>query len=129
MFRKSFPGINIQFPISQSILSGTKTVETRTYALPKKYLNRDLVLIETPGPHGGFRARITAIIKFTECIEYKSKTAFYRDTNRHLVTPHSKWAWTDKPKFGWKVDVVKVISPAVEFYGQKGIVFTTEVRI
>ena len=38
-------GINIQFPISQLILSGDKTVETRTYPIPERYLGVDLALI------------------------------------------------------------------------------------
>ena len=56
------PAINIQFPISELILSGKKTIETRTYALPEKYIERDLYLIETPGSNGAFKADRKSVV-------------------------------------------------------------------
>lgn len=124
---KSYDGINIQSPISQDIVSGKKTIETRTYPLPEKYLNKEIALIETPGPQGDFRARIIAIIKFTDCFKYKNKTQFYNDSELHLVTENSPWAWKDKPKFGWQVEIVKKLSQPVIVNKRKGIVFTRDV--
>lgn len=127
-YKKSYPGINIQWPISELILSGEKTIETRTYPLPKKYLNKEMILIETPGPDGNFIARNRAIIKFTDCFLYKSEAEFYNDYDSHLVDKGSPWAWTtNKPKWGWKVVLKQAIKvqPAL----QKGIVFTKSISI
>ena len=111
MEKKLYTGINIQWPISQSIFLGDKTIETRTYPLPQKYLNQEMLLVETPGPKGKFKARIIAIIKFTTCFKYKSKKSFYEDYSRHLVDKDSPWSWQEKDKYGWRVEVVKKISP------------------
>ena len=106
MSKKTYTGINIQWPISQDILSGKKTIETRTYPIPEKYLNVEMAMIETPGKHGKFKARVVAIIKFTDYFQYKSKKSFYADKDKHLVTPDSPWAWQDKEKWGWKLQII-----------------------
>ncbi len=129
MSKKTFTGVNIQFPISECILSGEKVIETRTYAIPDRYLNQDMLLVETPGPNGKFKARIRAIIKFTECKEYKNKIEFYNDKSKHLVTEDSPWSWKEKKKFGWHVSIIKIISPPIEINKRKGIVFTKNISI
>lgn len=126
--KKIYSGVNIQWPISQDIVNGSKTIETRTYKIPEKYLNKEIALIETPGPKGNFKARTIAIIKFTNCIEYKNKTEFYKDIEKHLVTKGSSWAWKDKKKWGWTVEVIKKISPPV-LCTQRGITFRTNIEI
>lgn len=126
---KLLSGINIQWPISQLILSGKKTIETRTYAIPKKYLNKEIFFIETPGKKGKFKSRIVALIKFTKCIEYQNKEEFYKDSNKHFVTSESEWAWKDKKKFAWHVTVVNVFETPIEAPLNKGIVFTNNIRI
>jgi hypothetical protein len=73
---KLLPGINIQAPISSLIVSGQKVVETRTYKIPEKYLDKELYLVETPGKSGKFKARVIAIIKFTNCFQYKNIKEF-----------------------------------------------------
>lgn len=129
MSKKTYTGVNIQWPISELILSGEKTVETRTYALPEKYLGQPMVLIETPGKKGDFKARMVAVVKFTGSFKYKSKAAFYRDVDRHKVTKDSLWAWSDeKPKWGWKVEVLKTFKAQLA-PKKKGIVFTKNILI
>jgi len=128
MSNQLYTGINIQWPISQDIASGQKVVETRTYPIPEIYLNKEMLLVETPGPKGKFKARIIAIIKFTECHEYKNKKEFYNDSKKHLVTKDSPWAWKDKKKFGWKVEFIKEISPPQEVT-QRGIVYRTKMKL
>ena len=123
----TYPGINIQWPISELILSGEKTIETRTYPIPKKYLNQEMVFIETPGPKGKFKARVRAIIKFTNCFQYKSKKEFYADFKRHRVSKDSSWAWKEKSKWGWEILVVKFVDGT--FQNPKGIIFTKEIRL
>lgn len=126
---REYTGINIQFPISRAITSGKKTVETRTYPLPEKYMNTELLMIETPGEEGTFTSRIVAIIKFTKSFPYKNKTAFYKDFKLHLVDKNSKWSWKNKPKFGWTVEVIKVFDHPLPMNSQKGIVFTKNIKL
>ena len=125
---KSYTGINIQFPISKDILSGEKVIETRTYKLPKHYLNQEMAMIETPGKNGNFKARVVAIIRFTECFLYQNKEEFYLDIERHLVSKDSVWAWKEKPKYGWKVEIVKIISPPV-LCTRHGIIYRTNIQL
>lgn len=130
MPKQKLTGINVQYPISRLILDGRKTIETRTYPIPKKYVGKDMVLVETPGRHGSFKARIVAIIRFTESFKYESKTAFYKDVKHHCVTPDSEWAWKDnKPKWGWRIDHISKFSKPRTLNIQKGIVYTLEISI
>ncbi|WPU65896.1 hypothetical protein [Peredibacter starrii] len=129
MKSRTYTGINIQWPISEEITSGRKTIETRTYALPEKFLNQEMLLIETPGKSQAFKSRIVAIIKFVSSTEYKSKTEFYKDVSKHLVDKNSPWAWKDKKKYGWGVKVIKTFSPPIEFKGKKGIVYTKNISV
>lgn len=130
MHEKSYTGINIQWPISQEILSGNKIIETRTYPIPDKYLNQEMLLIETPGLLRKFKARATGIIKFTSCFKYKNQKAFNLDIDKHLVSIDSKWAWKDKKKFGWGVEVIKVFPAPLELAGiKKGIIYTKNIQI
>lgn len=129
MSKKSYTGINIQYPISQFIVDGKKTIETRTYPIPEKYLNQEMLLIETPGKEGKFKARIIAVIKFTECFQYKTKKEFYSQSDKHCVTEDSVWAWNDGDKWGWNVALVKKISPPISLTKRKGIKFTLNIKI
>jgi hypothetical protein len=127
MKTKVLPGLNIQYPISQLIVDRRKTIETRTYPLPLKYVDQDIYLIETPGDTGKFKARAVAILRFSGSFLYKSKAEFYRDSNQHCVDENSDWAWNEKPKWGWKISFVKPLRKAKEVQHRRGIVFTNEV--
>ncbi len=128
--QKKLSGINIQFPISQLIVEGRKVVETRTYPIPAKYINQEMVLVETPGKKGKFKARMIAIVKFGESFRYENRKQFYADSGRHCVTPESVWAWTDsKGKWGWPVTVVKVFKTPISPKKRTGIQYTTGLRI
>ena len=129
MTKKTYTGINIQWPISRKILSGEKSIETRFYPIPQHYLNKEMLLIETPGHRGKFKSRATAIIKFTKCFKYKDPKSFYADYDRHYVDKDSPWAWKDKPKWGWHVEIVRVVNPPVTFWGKKGIVYTRNILV
>lgn len=128
MKKKTYTGINIQYPISQLIIDGKKTLETRTYPIPEEYLNKDMVLIETPGKEGKFKARIIAIIKFTDCFQYKTKKEFYSDCHRHCVTADSIWAWKEGNKWGWELEIIKIF-PAIPAPLKKGIRYTKKIII
>lgn len=123
------PGLNIQFPISQKILDGKKTIETRTYPLPKKYEFQPMYLVETPGSSGHFETRISGIITFRGSYLYESETAFYQDSKHHLVTKNSPWAWKTKPKWAWVIaNVTAFTIPLSPGYEKRGIVFTRRMR-
>lgn len=122
-----YDGLNIQNPISELIADGRKTIETRTYPISKKYINKELILIETPGLKGNFKARAIAIIKITDCFKYPSKKKFYEDADKHFVTPNSPWAWKDKEKYGWRVEVIRTISPPQIITIPKGIIYTKNI--
>ncbi len=126
---KKLTGINIQWPISEDIVSGRKIIETRTYPIPQQYLNQEMLMIETPGKAKNFKSRIVALIKFTSCKEYKSKSDFYKDVEKHLVDKNSPWAWKEKAKFGWEVEIIKIYFPPIEFKGKKGIVYTKDIPL
>lgn len=130
MAKKSYTGLNIQYPITQLILSGEKIVETRTYPLPNKYLNTDLLIIETPGKNRNFKSRIIGIVQFSENIKYKSLKDFRSDFSRHRVSSGSKWDWKDeKPKWGWKISKLKILDKRTTFSKTKGIVFTKNITL
>jgi len=127
---KKYTGLNVQFPISQLIVSRRKTVETRTYPLPKKYLNIPLALIETPGRSARFRSRIIGLVVFSECIRYRNAKHFYSDFLKHRVSSVSPWRWTAaKPKWGWVISKVQHIDPPVIFTRKKGIIYTRNVSV
>lgn len=126
---KTYSGINIQYPISRLLMDGSKTVETRTYPIPEKYLNKELLFIETPGRNGSFEARIVGKIKFSSCFEYPSPEKFYEDIDRHKVDSNSSYAWKDKSKWGWIVSSYKPLKDPVPAPKKKGICFTKDIKI
>lgn len=130
MRKRTYTGINIQFPISRLILEGKKTVETRTYPIPKSYIGQELAIIETPGKTRNFNARIIGTVRFSECFEYENEKQFYLDKKRHCVTPDSPWKWTKgKTKWGWPVQVLRQFPLPIPFQGKRGIVYAKAVEI
>ncbi|MBN8542361.1 MAG: hypothetical protein J0L82_18365 [Deltaproteobacteria bacterium] len=127
---KLLTGINIQFPISRSILDGSKVVETRTYPIPEAYLGKDLVIVETPGKLGRFKARAVAIVRFGACFQYRTAKEFYDDIDRHQVAPSSPWAWSDeRPKWGWTIDEIRPLSTSFEIKKRIGIRYTKDISV
>ncbi|MCB9093346.1 MAG: ASCH domain-containing protein [Halobacteriovoraceae bacterium] len=126
---KKITGINIQHPISELIVEGKKTIETRTYAIPPHLLNKEIALIETPGKTGKFKARIIAVIKFTKCYQFKTKKEFYSKSREHCVEKGSPWEWVDGEKWGWDVEVVKRLKSPQAISKRKGIKFTKDVEV
>lgn len=126
---KTLPAVSIQFPICQLVLTGQKTVETRTYPLPKFYIGKELFLVETPGKLGRFKSRVVGVITFSESFMYASGTQFYEDSKKHHVTKESPWAWKNKPKWGWKIAQVKQLETFVPIRSRLGIVFTRSLSL
>lgn len=126
---KTYTGINIQYPISRLILEGKKEVETRTYCIPKKFLNKELLIIETPGKMGKFKSRIVGTIVFHNAFRYSSKEEFYLDKHRHFVDENSTWAWKGKAKWGWEISEVKHFRKPIDLNKRTGIVFTKDLKL
>lgn len=118
-------GINIQSPWANLLVNETKTVETRSYSLPKKYECVELALIETPGKNGNFKSRVIGTITFSHSFRYNDELEWSMDHNRHKVNADSLYGWNDKPKYGWVVSTVKKFEQPIEITKRKGIIFTT----
>ena len=128
--KKSYPGLNVQHPISRLIINGTKTVETRTYPIPEGYIGQEMALVETPGKSGKFKSRVIGIVKFGTSFKYQTKLKFYADSARHCVMPDSPWAWdTNKGKWGWPVTVIEIFKTPKSIKKRLGIKFTKGIVI
>ncbi len=127
------PGLNVQAPWAESIVRGKKTIETRFYPLPQKYVGEEMFLIETPGERLDFKARIIAIVIFNESFRYRDSSHFYRDSKRHLVTRQSElvnWeAGHGKPKWGWPIISVRRYSQDLPPTLRRGIVYSTSIPL
>lgn len=108
---KALPGINVQAPWASLLLEEKKSIETRTYPLPEKYVKQDLWLIETPGRLGQFKARVIGVIKFSGFKQYNSLAEFQDDFDLHLVRPDDpNYAWRNGvAKYGWIVEQVRPV--------------------
>ncbi|NBX76673.1 MAG: hypothetical protein EBQ92_08970 [Proteobacteria bacterium] len=129
--KRTLPGLNIQAPWSQNILEGNKTIETRFYPLPKKYIGKEMFIIETPGKKGRFKARIVGTVVFGEPFEYDSEQSFYRDRRKHLVAAQSSdFTWESgkgKTKWGWPILKVEAFNLDLPARLKRGIIFTQHV--
>ena len=124
-------GINIQTPWSSMLINGVKTVETRTYHLPDKYIGQELALIETPGKKGKFKSRVIGTITFSYSFQYPNKETWQDDFDRHCVPiddPIYNWKYY-KDKFGWVVGRVKKFEKPIDITQRKGIIFTTGIQL
>ena len=123
-------GINIQTPWSNMLINGVKTVETRKYPLPQKYVGETLALIETPGKSRSFKSRIIGTIVFSHSFKYPDEQCWKNDYNRHRVSESCHfYNWDDKPKYGWVVSQVTKFDKPVDIRKRKGIIFTTGVNV
>lgn len=131
--KKCLPGLNLQAPWTQWILEGRKTVETRFYPLPKKYVGKEMLIIETPGKTGKFKARIVGIVVFGEPFQYQSKKEFYADRARHLVdtaSPNFTWeSGKGKKKWGWPVGKTRRMYIKLPIGIKRGILYTESIPI
>jgi hypothetical protein len=129
------PALNVQVPWSALLLSGSKTVETRGYALPSKYVNVPLLVVETPGSHGRTfgveTARSTGILVFSHCFQYSNEEHWKSDVNRHRVEPgHPLFGYVPtKPKWGWVVAHASVFPKPEPAPLRRGIVFTSAAAV
>ena len=124
-------GINIQTPWSALLINEVKSVETRSYPLPEKYVGEEIALIETPGRYGRFKARIIGTITFSHSFKYPDQRAWGDDYNRHCVAvddPIYNWK-DDKPKYGWVVSKVTKFDKPLDIRKRRGIIFTSGIKL
>ena len=124
-------GLNIQTPWSELLINEVKSVETRSYPLPEKYVGEELALIETPGRYGRFKARIIGTIIFSHSFKYPDQRAWQDDYNRHCVAvddPIYNWK-DDKPKYGWVVSKVTKFDKPLDIRKRRGIIFTSGIKL
>ena len=124
-------GLNIQAPWASLLIDGLKTVETRTYHLPLKYIGVPLALIETPGKNGRFKSRIIGLITFNESFRFKDKNEWINDHYRHLVTDSdTNYGWKYyKDKYGWVVNSIEKFDYPIDPPKKRGIIFCTNCKV
>lgn len=145
---RALRGINIQWPFSQLILQGVKSVECRRYPLGRRgfALPREpLWLIETPGPSrraqshaetGGVpalaarptRAQVVGVVSFQAATRYVDVRHFKADAPRHRIRQGSRFHWRgDREMFGWRVATVSRFAIPVQA-GKKQMIGWTSAR-
>lgn len=118
-------GLEMQYPWSDALLTGRKTIETRSYDLPVALLGKEIAIIETPQGNTGISslgnivnltdskniavdtvAKIVGWCRFSSVIMYTSVLGFERDENAHLVAKSSGFGWNNDTTliYGWVVD-------------------------
>ncbi|MEZ4815053.1 MAG: ASCH domain-containing protein [Bdellovibrionota bacterium] len=128
-------GINIQWPWSDLIASGTKKIETRGFRIPKKHIGKELAIIETPGPFGKLqgikRARIIGVMVIESCYEYKSYQDWVKDFPLHKVTKDDpNYSFKEgEPKWAWKIKAAYRIEKPIAPPKARGIVFATNCKL
>ena len=145
----NLPGLNINWPFSQLILAGVKTVEVRSYALGYRNIAQPAVemwLVETPGianaiSKGGVLvggvavaprpkdAQIVGAVTFSHSVEYETPAAFRADSENHRIAKGGSYDWDGKAeRHAWRVSAVRRFARPVPQPGRKGITGFTEKR-
>ena len=115
---------DVRYPWTEQLMNGKKTIETREYPLPSRYLHQTLALYETHVEVKDDQVEddqveedhqrddcCVGLIQFCSCKEYTSKEQWSKDSDKHGVpfdaTPE-EFGWVDGiQKYGWKVSYVE----------------------
>ena len=145
----NLPGLNINWPFSQLILAGVKTVEVRSYALGYRNIAQpdvEMWLVETPGianaiSAGGVLvggvavasrpkdAQIVGTVTFSHSVEYERPAAFRADSENHRIAKGGSYDWDGKgERHAWRVSAVRRLARPVPQFGRKGITGFTQKR-
>jgi len=132
-------GLNIQYPFSQLLLQGVKTIEVRRYELGyKQYAlpEEDTWLVETKGPaiepsrnalvqgcSVGPRpaaAHIVGVIKFSFSEAYDSIESFSNEAPAHRIQAGGSYDWDGvSPCYRWHVASARRLASPVYIGGDK----------
>ena len=115
-------GLELQHPWAAAVVDGSKTIETRSYALPPSLVGKKIMIIESSSGQAGVSSlgnairfssteksganRIIGWCVFSSIKLYKSEKEFRDEESMHLVTPNSGFGWKDdatKKIYGWVV--------------------------
>ena len=84
----TIPGLNLQYPYAGWLVDGKKTIETRTWEINEKLLNKYIAVIETPGKigkkNGVDKAQIIGYVKFNSTKEYNNDSEWNFDRKKHM---------------------------------------------
>lgn len=118
-------GLNVQEPWASLLICGEKTIETRTYRCPEKYIGKVIFLVATRRPTEP-KTAILGAIRITKCKQYLSETGFRKDDEKHLVPKGSTYFdfREGTEKWGWEVEVVAKFKKPIPKSGFGGIVWT-----
>jgi hypothetical protein len=128
----TLPGLNIQAPWAEAIVSGHKVIETRYYPMPRKWIGQPLAIIETPGPARTFKRRIAGVVIFESSWCYADQATFAHDRAKHLVDPDDRrfgWRGDDRPKWAWPVRWVEAYQQTLPPGFRAGIRYARAVEI
>ena len=112
-------GININdrdYPFTEWILSGIKTIETRRTSSLHPYVGKQVGIIRT----GKGKATLVGFATIGTPIYYQNEKEFRKDENKHCVCAGSKYDIDDSGKWGYPI-----INPVIieqRYVNSKGIV-------
>ena len=145
----SLPGLNINWPFSQLILAGVKTVEVRSYALGYRNIAQpdvEMWLVETPANANAISkgwvlaggaamaprpkdAQIVGTVTFSRSEEYERPAAFRADKENHRIAKGGSFDWGGEgERHAWRVSAVRRLARPVPQPGGKGTTGFTENR-
>lgn len=96
----TLPGLYVRKPYAIDLAYGRKTVETRGYRPPEKYLGEWVAIIET----GSQKSSVVGIASLCGWDWYADEEEWEADASRHLIpTGDPQYGWgTTKEKYGWQ---------------------------
>ena len=110
-------GVNINdkdYPFTEWILSGRKTIETRRTNSLKPYVGKRVGIVKT----GKGKATLVGFITIGEPIFYHTEEEFRRDEDKHHVCAGSKYDFGDSGKYGYLlINPVRVVPRYVNSNG------------
>jgi hypothetical protein len=127
--RLTLRGLNIQYPFSQLILEGHKTIEARRYSLGHRKIanpGEELFLIETPQKCAGAactgdaalgpepqEASVVGTIEFSHSTEYSEREEFRSDADKHCVREGAKgYDWSGEGEMhAWHIASTRRVQP------------------
>lgn len=117
--------LEVQAPFSRLILSGKKSIETRSYQLPEDLLHTSIVLCESAPGLAGVSTLSDSVIEsqpgllligeiyVSHSKEYTSQEEWDEDRECHQVPSDSAYEWTPTEigrRYGWYIERVTVYS-------------------
>ena len=113
--------LEVQEPWAAALVRGTKTIETRRYALPAWARGVDVVVLETP--RGAANASslgespaaaagtLVGVVVFGDSVRYGDEARWREDEPFHRVAAGSPYDWDGGEKHGWVVASARAVAP------------------